>query len=117
MYDNNYLCLLTIRESIKKFMEFTSSFGNADEFYEDYKSFDAVMMNFVVIGEQTLKIDDKFKENNLHIEWNKIKAFRNIIAHDYFGIDAEEVWGIIKKHIPNLNKDINELINKTENKT
>ncbi len=112
MYDKNYLCLLTIKDSIDKIISFTDSFHNADEFYKDDKSFDDVMMNFVIIGEQTFKLGEKFKEKNPNVEWNKIKAFRNIIAHDYFGVDAEEVWGIIKKHIPILIKDFNELINK-----
>ena len=45
------------------------------------------------------------------IERTKIYAFRNIIAHDYFGIDEEEVYGIIKKHIPKLQTDLQNLIN------
>lgn len=54
------------------------------------------MMNFVVIGEMVDKISDEFKKSLSNIEWIKIKGFRNIVAHDYFGIDAEEVLQIIK---------------------
>lgn len=36
------------------------------------------------------------------IDWSRIKAFRNILAHNYFGIDADEVWQIIHQHLPDL---------------
>ena len=48
------------------------------------------------------QISDEFKQNYLKIECIKIKGFRNIVTHDYFGIDAEEVWQIIKNKIPVL---------------
>ena len=83
-------------------MDYTKNLSNADEFFNDKKTFDASMMNFAVIGEMTDKLSDEFKENNSHIEWGKIKAFRNIVAHDYLGIDAEEVWQIIKEKLPKL---------------
>jgi uncharacterized protein with HEPN domain len=64
------------------------------------------MMNFVVIGEMVDKLSDDFKSKYDSIEWIKIKGFRNIVAHDYFGIDAEEVWQIIKNKIPYLKTEI-----------
>lgn len=116
MPDKNYLCLLTISESINKILSFSGTFSSADEFYDDVKSFDAVMMNFVIIGEQVIKMDDTFKENYGQINWQKIRAFRNIVAHDYFGIDAEEVWGIINYHLPPLKNSIELLIEKINKK-
>ena len=68
------------------------------------------MMNFVVIGEMVEKISNEFKEKHDKIEWIKINGFRNIVAHDYFGIDAEEVWKIIKNKIPKLKVDIQALL-------
>jgi len=44
------------------------------------------------------------------INWFKIRGFRNIIAHNYFGIDAEEVWQIINESIIGLEKNIKQLI-------
>jgi len=63
-------------------------------------------MNFVVIGEMVDKISDELKSKHPEIEWIKIKGFQNIVAHDYFGIDAEEVWQIIKNKIPALKSDL-----------
>jgi uncharacterized protein with HEPN domain len=64
------------------------------------------MMNFVVIGEMVNKLSDDFKIVHPELEWNKIKGFRNIVAHDYFGIDAEEVWQIVSNKIPDLKINI-----------
>ena len=47
----------------------------------------------------------------LRFYWSKVKDFRNIIAHNYFGIDAEEVWQIIKNDLPKLKDDINKILN------
>lgn len=67
-------------------------------------------MNFVALGETVGKLSEQFRVKHSTIEWSKIYAFRNIIAHDYFGIDEEEVYGIIKKHIPKLQTDLQNLI-------
>lgn len=68
------------------------------------------MMNFIVIGEMVQKLSDEFRITYAKIEWPKIYDFRNIIAHNYFGIDAEEVWQIIHKDIPELEKEIDRII-------
>jgi len=102
-------CLESIIEAIDRIIEYTSDIKSADDFNNDYRNFDATMMNFVVIGEMVDKISDELKSKHPEIEWIKIKGFRNIVAHDYFGIDAEEVWQIIKNKIPTLKSDIEHL--------
>jgi uncharacterized protein with HEPN domain len=57
---------------------------------------------FFVIGEMVDKLSEEIKRKHPEIEWIKIKGFRNIVAHDYFGIDAEEVWsGPSARHLYN----------------
>ena len=96
----------SILEAINKIYSYTKIYTDPDTFYNDDKTFDAVMMNFIVIGEMVLRMSEKFKEANPQIEWNRIKGFRNLVAHDYFGIDAEEVWQIITNDLPNLKLEI-----------
>ena len=98
--------LSAIIDAAGKVIRFSEEFNNADEFYKDDKSFDAVMMNFVVIGESVTKLSGEMIDQNPQVPWPKIKGLRNIVAHDYFGIDAEEVWQIIQNHIPTLISDI-----------
>ncbi|MBC8416106.1 MAG: DUF86 domain-containing protein [Candidatus Cloacimonetes bacterium] len=83
--------LLGILEAIERIEEYISPFNSADEFFDNTINFDAAMMNFIIIGEMVERLTDQFKETYSHIDWMKIKGFRNIVAHDYFGIDAEEV--------------------------
>jgi uncharacterized protein with HEPN domain len=103
-------CLESIIEATDRIIEYTSGIKSADDFNNDYRNFDATIMNFVVIGEMVDKLSDDFKKEHPKMEWIKIKGFRNIVVHDYFGIDAEEVWQIIKNKIPVLKSDIQHLI-------
>ncbi len=109
MYKDKYN-LKAILEAIEKIENFVSDFKDADEFYNSVKDFDAIMMNFVVIGEMTMRLSDELKDASKNIDWLKIKSFRNIIAHDYFGIDAEEVWQIIKNDLPKFKKQVIDLL-------
>ncbi|WP_421716343.1 DUF86 domain-containing protein [Arcobacter arenosus] len=106
------LSLLSILEAIGKIENYTNEFDNADDFYHDEKSFDATMMQFVIIGEMISKLDEDFKEKYSNIPWQKVKDFRNIVAHNYFGIDADEIWEIITTKIKPLKYDIKGLLDK-----
>lgn len=98
-------------DCINKIQGYSSKFDNADDFYSDTLSFDASMMNFIVIGEMADKFSEAFiNGTSTKIDWLKVKAFRNIIAHNYFGIDAEEVWQIILSSLPILKRELETLI-------
>ena len=107
----DFSCILNILESIQKIFDYSGKFTNADDFYNDTKSFDATMMNFVIIGEMVEKLSPDFlAETENKIDWYKIKSFRNIVAHNYFGIDAEEVWQIIKYHLSEFKEILEKLL-------
>lgn len=103
--------LLGILESVEKIEFYSSDFNDGEDFYYDSKSFDATMMQFVIIGEMISKLSVDFKQKHNDIPWVKIKDFRNIIAHDYFGIDSDEIWDIIQNKIKPLKNDIINLLN------
>jgi uncharacterized protein with HEPN domain len=42
------------------------------------------------------------KEAHSEIEWEQIAAFRNILVHNYLGIDIEQIWQIVRRDVPNL---------------
>lgn len=105
------LDLLSLLEAIDKIKLYSQDFNDADTFYHDQKSFDATMMQFIVIGEIISRLDENFKKSNSQIPWQKIKDFRNIIAHDYFGIDADEIWDIVNNKLLPLQNAIKNLAN------
>ena len=107
---NIYFNLQSLLEAIDKIDDYSHAFENADDFYHDSKSFDASMMQFVVIGEIVTRLDEDYKTTHRTIPWQKVKDFRNIIAHDYFGIDADEIWSIIQNHLLPLRNRIQLLL-------
>ena len=111
MYDKDYTIVRMLIETIEKIFRYTEDLTTADDFENDTESFDASIMNFIVLGEGISKLSDTFKEMHTEIEWRKIYAFRNIIAHDYFGILPEEVWQIIKKDLLKLMSDLQKTLN------
>ena len=104
---DNLLLLEDMLESAHKILKYTNGL-NYEKFLNDEKTMDAVIRNFEIIGEAANRIDPEFKMNNSHIEWNRIRGFRNRVVHDYFGIDYEIVWSIIEG-------DLEELIFQLEN--
>ena len=102
--------LKSLLEAIQKIENFVKEVSSADEFFQLTEKFDAVLMNFIVIGEMVDRLSEDFKEDNSQVDWRKIKGFRNIIAHDYLGVDAEEVWQIITNHLPKLKIKIQEIL-------
>ena len=99
-----------ILEYIERIEQYTSDFSTPEEFYKKQVCFDATLMNFVNIGEAVSRISPKLKNQHTDIDWESIKGLRNMIAHDYLGIDAEEIWQITRSSIPLLEKQIKKIL-------
>jgi uncharacterized protein with HEPN domain len=110
MFEKDRLGILTILEAVDKIAEYSRGYQSADEFYNNSRDFDAAMMNFIVIGEMVARLSDEFTEKYNQVEWGKIRGLRNIVAHNYFGIDAEEVWDIIQSHLPKFRDNLRQLL-------
>ena len=108
--ERDELNLRAILESIQKIQTFTNSVRNTKDFYEDERTFDAVLMNFVIIGECVSRLSAELREKESSIPWQQIKSFRNFVTHNYFGIDSEEVWQVIHSHLPQLKDRVTELL-------
>ncbi len=108
--DTNLL-LEDMLESAIKIKRYTEKLS-FDSFISDEKTMDAVIRNFEIIGEAANRIDPKFRKSNPGIEWKRIRGFRNRIVHDYFGIDYEIVWTIIKNYLDGLIDSLKNIIDK-----
>jgi uncharacterized protein with HEPN domain len=64
--------------------------------------FDAVLRNLEIIGEAVKNISEGTRQKYPKIKWRKIAGFRDIVAHEYFGIDDETVWDIVENEVPAL---------------
>lgn len=99
------LYLLHIKEAIGWIEEFTNA--GETEFFEDRKTQDAVLRNLHTLSESTQKLSDVLKEKYPEVDWRTIAAFRNVVVHDYLGVDLDRIWDIVKDDLPNLKKRIN----------
>jgi len=85
--------------AIERIFEYTQDY-NYDAFMNDYKTIDAVIRNFEIIGEAAKNIPDEIKEKYQDVPWDEMYSLRNRISHAYFGIDFEIIWDIITKYLP-----------------
>jgi len=107
----DYFCLMNILDCIDKIKQYSSPFISADAFWKENQAFDASLMNFIIIGEMVEKLSEELKDDTYNeIDWFKIQGFRNILAHNYFGVDAEEVWQIIHNSLPQLELQVKGLL-------
>lgn len=72
----------------------------------DYKTVDAVIRNFEIIGEATKNLPKHLKEKYGSVPWEEMYRLRNRISHEYFGIDYEIIWDIAKTHLPQNCADV-----------
>ena len=63
---------------------------------------DAVMRNLQVMAESTQRLSGELKAAHPEIQWSGIAGFRNLLVHDYFGVDLRVVWQIVVKDVPEL---------------
>ena len=77
-----------------------------DEFYLDRQVQDAVVRRLEIIGEAVKNIDDDFRNKYPHVPWKKIAGMRDIIAHEYFGVKLDRVWGVVRKDLPHLKQQM-----------
>ena len=73
-----------------------------EEFCTDRKTYSAVIREFEIIGEAVGKLPEELKGSHPDVEWQDIKDFRNLLSHEYFGVDLEIVWKIIEDDLPVL---------------
>lgn len=96
-------------ESISKILRYTESY-DFDMFREDERTVDAVIRNLEIIGEASNKIPKLIKEKYSVVPWDEMYRMRNKAIHEYFGVDHEIIWDIVKNHLPENLTQIKEIL-------
>jgi uncharacterized protein with HEPN domain len=94
------LLLSDMIECCRKILSYVKGM-DFETFINDAKTVDAVVRNFEVLGEAGKSVGLEIKSNNPFVEWRKIGDFRNVLIHNYFGINYEILWAIIRDELPN----------------
>ncbi len=79
-------------------------------FAGDDKTLDAVVRNLEVIGEAVKQLPADLRAREPGIDWQKIAGLRDILIHQYFGIDVDILWDIIQNKLPTLEVSVGALL-------
>jgi uncharacterized protein with HEPN domain len=107
--DQDYLG--DIREAIQRIVAYTANL-TYEQFVKDYKTQDAVVRNFEVIGEATKNLSASLKRNYPEVPWKGLAGLRDKMIHHYFGINYEIVWTIAREELSGLLSQIEDILAK-----
>jgi uncharacterized protein with HEPN domain len=96
-------------EAVRKIQLYIAGLDHST-FLLDEKTIDAVVRNLEVLGEAARQLPGDFTSRNAEIPWDKIGGLRNRIVHDYFGLDLEIIWEIIRRDLPELKARLENLV-------
>jgi uncharacterized protein with HEPN domain len=82
-----------------------------DQFISDRRTVDAVIRNFIIIGEAATHIPDEVCRNHADIPWKDMRAMRNFVVHEYFGISDRIIWETVQKDLPPIIPLLQNLLN------
>ena len=102
-------------EAVTKILDYTTGM-DYDAFINDPKTQDAVVRNLEIIGEAAGRLPEDIRDAAPEIEWRKIVALRNILAHEYFGVSLPVVWDIVQNKLDPLETSCQKLFQNIEYK-
>ena len=81
-----------------------------EAFLNSVEKQDSLIRRIEIIGEAVKNLSSDFKENHPQIAWKKIAGMRDIVIHQYFGIDLNLTWEVLQKDIPKLKKALEKIL-------
>ena len=87
---------------------------DTDGLGNDRRTRDAVVRNLEIIGEAVKKLPAQTKRDHPEIEWKKIAGLRDILVHDYFGIDMDIVWDVVQNKLPVLAQQVQRILDESK---
>ena len=107
------LYLVHIGECIERIERYTAPGLGA--FQTDTLIQDGVLRNLHTLTESTQRISDPLKAAHPEVEWREIAQFRNVVVHDYLGIDLARVWDIVQSDLSSLRISVARMLKELEN--
>jgi uncharacterized protein with HEPN domain len=97
-----------IMDAIVKIERYVSA--GRDQYLAESMRHDAVMRELEIVGEATKQLSTGFRESHSHVPWRDIAGLRDVICHDYMGIELDVVWEITQKNLPTLKQQIQSIL-------
>lgn len=102
-----------ILEAISNIHEYTDGM-TPESFESDKKTIDAVVRNLEIIGEAAKKIPKKICDEFSVVPWQRIGGLRDILIHEYFGIDLQIIWDVIQNKLVDLENISKQILAKAD---
>ncbi len=99
-----------ILESIHLIEDYVKD-ADLNDFMASIRMQDLVMRRLEIIGEAVKNLTQDLKNEYPDIEWKKISGMRDVLIHQYFGIDLRLTWNVVKQEIPKLKEKITNILN------
>jgi len=90
----------------KRFMEGLTK----EEFFKTKEKQYAVLRALEIIGEATKNLSKELKAQNSEIQWKDIAGMRDKLIHEYFGVNLDLVWKTVSKNLPELEKQVSQML-------
>jgi uncharacterized protein with HEPN domain len=97
-----------IRDAIADIASYTAA--GREAFFASKMTRDAVVRNIEIIGEAVKRLPDDVKDRAPGTPWRDIAGMRDVIVHDYFGVDFEIVWTVVEVELPKLRAVVEQLL-------
>ncbi len=85
---------------------------NIDNFVKNSMMFNATLRQLEIIGEASNRLSEDLLVENPEIPWARIIGLRNLVIHEYFGVDDFTIWNVVKINLPVLKDKISVLLSK-----
>jgi len=105
--------ILDIQEAIERIEKYAAQGRQAFERDELIQTW--VIHHLQIIGEASRALSPGFREQHSEVPWSQIIGMRNILVHDYFGIDVAVVWSVVERNLPELKLYINTILTSFDN--
>jgi uncharacterized protein with HEPN domain len=92
--------LAHILECIRRVEE--NTLGGYEAFSASHTLQDAVLRNLQTLAESTQRLSAGLKDSTAAVDWRAISGFRNVLMHNYLGIDIDQIWNIVQRDLPSL---------------
>jgi len=103
------LFLADMLEAIEKIERYTHGLNREDLWQDDLVA-DAVVRNLEVIGEAARHVPEALRAAHPEIDWRRVVGLRNVVVHEYFAIDLDVVWVVVEKHLPQLKRVVQAML-------
>lgn len=85
-----------------------------EQLLDDETNSRAIVRSLEIIGEAVKKLPDDLRSDNPQVNWRDMAGLRDVLIHNYFGIDYDIVWNVLQEEIPDLHEELAQIIKKEQ---